>query len=81
MMSAGALNSLFFGLYGNCLRILQDHRQVERALCWSGEVPYPQWHLDVFVSGSVAGLGAVFVSCPVELVKTQLQTQTSQFVC
>ncbi|XP_046688389.1 solute carrier family 25 member 45 isoform X2 [Homalodisca vitripennis] len=77
LLTAGALNSLYFGVYGNMMRELHLLRGVTPATCWD-DAPYRNWHWDVFFSGCTGGLASVFVSCPVELVKTQLQTQTSE---
>lgn len=77
MISAGALNSMFFGTYGNSLRLMQNYRQVDHTIGWNEELSYPHWHLDVFLAGCAGGLLSVILSCPVELIKTQLQTQTS----
>lgn len=32
LLTAGALNSLFFGVYGNTMRALQELRQVQKTL-------------------------------------------------
>lgn len=32
LLTAGALNSLFFGIYGNTMRALQELRQVQKTL-------------------------------------------------
>uniref|UniRef100_A0A1B6LR99 Mitochondrial carrier protein n=1 Tax=Graphocephala atropunctata TaxID=36148 RepID=A0A1B6LR99_9HEMI len=77
LLTAGALNALYFGVYGNMMRELQMWRGVTQATCWDNE-PYCRWHWDVFFSGCAGGLASVFISCPVELVKTQLQTQTRE---
>ncbi|XP_054264738.1 solute carrier family 25 member 45 isoform X1 [Macrosteles quadrilineatus] len=78
LLSAGALNSIFFGVYGNTLRELQSLRGVEQTMSWFQERPYPQWYWDIMYAGCLGGFACSVVNCPVELIKTQMQTQTEQ---
>jgi len=65
IVSNGAINSIFFGVYGSLLPKLQrgDKEGVD--------------YLSVFLAGTVGGAVQLGVACPVELVKVRLQTQTT----
>ncbi|XP_022192299.1 mitochondrial basic amino acids transporter isoform X2 [Nilaparvata lugens] len=85
LVSAGVMNSVYFGCYGNSLRALAHYRgeHPKRHCCdvVEGEggklsTTYRYYHWDVFLSGCVAGLVTTVGLCPVELSKIQLQTQT-----
>lgn len=45
-------------------------------MCCEGEPPSPTWHRDVFIAGCVGGTAAVIYSCPLEVIKIKLQSQT-----
>uniref|UniRef100_A0A1B6CXH0 Uncharacterized protein n=2 Tax=Clastoptera arizonana TaxID=38151 RepID=A0A1B6CXH0_9HEMI len=77
LLTAGTLNSIFFGIYGNTLRVLQAARNepVGRKLCCEGGPAYPNYHWDVYYAGCAGGAATVLLSTPIELVKTQLQSQ------
>jgi hypothetical protein len=75
LLTAGVMTSLFFGVYGNCLRALenfykrQDSDNNDVSKCW---------YANVFLAGVCAGTVQVAVASPVELVKIQLQSQTGK---
>ena len=78
MVSAGALNSLFFGVYGVSLRGMMYLRA-------NAEKPT---YLEIYLAGCAGGLAQLVIACPIDLVKIKLQTQTGRiyrmtasFVC
>lgn len=78
LLTAGVMNSVFFGCYGNSLRwfaYLRDEKP-KRTCCESStEQTYKNFHLDVFNAGCLAGFFMTLGSCPFELVKIKLQVQ------
>ena len=71
LLSAGALNSLFFGVYGVSLKYIIDYK-VSKA----PHEPRPQpTYWDIYWAGCVGGTVQLAVTCPVELAKVKLQTQ------
>ena len=68
MVSAGVLNSLFFGVYGVSLRAMTFMR---------GQGAQPNY-LEIYLAGCAGGVAQLVVACPVDLVKIKLQTQTGQ---
>jgi hypothetical protein len=73
LLTAGALNSIFFGVYGNCLRALENcHKRHDPE---NSDVS-KYWYMNVFMAGVGAGTVQVAVATPIELVKIQLQSQT-----
>ncbi|CAB0014973.1 unnamed protein product [Nesidiocoris tenuis] len=79
-LSAGVLNALFFGVYGNSLR--QMIRGSDRTLCCedteSEDTYYSSvsWHWRVALAGFLGGAAGVLVGCPVDCIKTKLQGNT-----
>ncbi|XP_063222213.1 solute carrier family 25 member 45-like isoform X2 [Bacillus rossius redtenbacheri] len=65
LLSAGTLNSVFFGTYANTLRHLH-----------AGGDGNPPRRLNVFLAGCAGGVAQVFLACPVELIKIRLQAHT-----
>jgi len=63
VISAGAINSIFFGVYGASLRHLCPDSAAGSASLTS-----------VYLAGLAGGTVQLAVACPVELVKTRLQT-------
>ena len=49
-----------------------------RKMCCEGEPPSSSWHRDVFVAGCLGGTAAVLYSCPLEIIKIKLQSQTGE---
>ncbi|KAK6182386.1 hypothetical protein SNE40_010090 [Patella caerulea] len=68
MLSYGAVNSIFFGVYGSSLRVFQ------RLLGNEGSKP---GYLSIYMSGCVAGAAQLGLACPVDLIKVILQSQIS----
>ena len=64
--SAGAMNALFFGVYGTSLRAIENSQAFEN----SGQ------YTKIFLAGTAGGAAQLIVACPVDLVKIKLQTQT-----
>ena len=72
LLSAGALNSIYFGVYGVSLDTINK-------LKYGDGVKKPGFRsskLDIFFAGCTGGFAQLSVSCPVDLVKIKLQTQT-----
>ncbi|XP_068243505.1 solute carrier family 25 member 45 isoform X2 [Palaemon carinicauda] len=63
ILATGTLNSIFFGVYGNCLRYLSKGKD---------EPSY----LDIYLAGCAGGFFQLSVACPVDLVKIKMQMQT-----
>lgn len=79
LLSAGVLNSIFFGCYGNMVRLfahLRDERP-KRTCCDNIEKrpTYKGFHTDIFCAGAIGGFVTTLVACPFELAKIKLQTQ------
>lgn len=71
LVCSGTLNSVFFGVYGYCLRNLQElrgHPQDFNMPTTSG------WYWDTFLGGCIGGFVQVIVACPSEVVKVRLQS-------
>ena len=68
ILANGAINSIFFGVYGVTLRSIAEKRQHQ-----TGAKPT---HFDVYLAGIVAGAAQMVLACPVDVVKVKLQTQT-----
>ncbi|KAK6635156.1 hypothetical protein RUM44_000405 [Polyplax serrata] len=77
LLGSGVYNALFFGVYGNCLRNMQGVNGSNiRKMCCEGEPPSSTWHRDVFIAGCIGGTAAVLYSCPLEVIKIKLQSQS-----
>ena len=70
LVSAGAVNSVFFGVYYNCLRLLSGGGSGGSEGAESAPLRY------VAAAGALGGLVQLAVAVPVDLVKIQLQTRT-----
>ncbi|KAK7863420.1 hypothetical protein R5R35_006499 [Gryllus longicercus] len=77
LLLAGVQNSVFFGVYGNTLRILQNVQgaDMNRKSCGEGVTPNKYWHINVYVAGFTAGFIHAFLACPVDLIKIKIQTK------
>ncbi len=75
MMSAGALNSLFFGVYGVSLRFMTSQRAPKGA---DGTTSVRPNNWEIFWAGCAGGVAQLVVACPVDLVKIRLQVQTGK---
>jgi len=80
ILSTGVANSVFFGVYGNVMRLIQIHRNnsetnnnVDIRFCCEAENLHKYWHLDVFTASCVAGFPYALINIPVEVIKTLLQ--------
>lgn len=76
LLSAGALNALFFGVYANTLRILELNNKNSSNEESSKNSNEDKWLTNVFAAGCVGGLFACFLACPIDLIKIQMQSQT-----
>lgn len=86
ILSVGVANSVFFGTYGNVMRLIQiqrDNNQTNKYIdvrfCSDAENLHKYWHLDVFLSGCIAGLPYAFINTPIEVIKTLLQARSKHF--
>ena len=68
ILSAGAMNSMFFGVYGTSLKLIEK----SDALNHSGQ------YTKTFLAGCAGGAAQLVIACPVDLVKIKLQTQTGK---
>lgn len=75
LLSAGVLNSIYFGVYGASIRTLNFQKTDSNNLKTTKIDD-----LGIFISGCIGGLAQVFITCPVELVKIKLQTETGHNV-
>lgn len=66
ILSAGAMNALFFGVYGASLRALNNSSHSEHI----GK------YTQIFLAGCAGGAAQLIIACPVDLVKIKLQTET-----
>ena len=78
MLSAGALNSLFFGVYGVSLRFMTSQRSPtttsnHKTISVTSVKP-TNW--EIFWAGCAGGMAQLVVACPVDVAKIKLQTQT-----
>ena len=64
LVAVGALNSIFFGVYGTSMKLL----------C-RDEAPT---YTTIFLAGGFAGTVQAIPACPMELVKVKLQTENSK---
>ncbi len=80
MLSAGALNSLFFGVYGVSLRFMTSLRAPteagSRGSSTSTSLKPTNW--EIFWAGCAGGAAQLVVACPVDVAKIKLQTQTGK---
>merc|ERR1719367_1451733 len=77
ILSAGALNSLFFGVYGVSLRFMTSLRADANAgttSTSSTSIKPTNW--EIFWAGCAGGAAQLVVACPVDVAKIKLQTQT-----
>ena len=64
LVSYGVVNSVFFGVYGNTLKLLQEK---------SGKTVVD--YMDIYLAGCAGGAVQLAVACPVDVVKVVLQSQ------
>ncbi|VVC31712.1 Hypothetical protein CINCED_3A006547 [Cinara cedri] len=85
LLSTGVMSSIFFGVNGNVMRLIQDYRSNRtenddvdiRFCCDSVNVNNKYWHFDVFFAACVSGFSYTLINIPIEVVKTMLQASTS----
>lgn len=70
LCTAGILNSILFGVYGNLVRGMQSRCDKEEQK--------DLFKRHIFISGSIAGFVQSFIACPVELIKVRVQTYNYQ---
>jgi hypothetical protein len=66
LWSYGFLNSIYFGVYGNTLRWLNEEQDDKKE---------KRYYLNIYVAGAVAGAAQVIPACPIEVIKVTLQSQ------
>lgn len=83
LLSMGVTNSVFFGINGNMMRLIQRYRSdseskddIDIRFCCEAKHLNKFWHLDVFVSGCVGGFCYTLINIPSEVVKTMLQASS-----
>ncbi|ELU04221.1 hypothetical protein CAPTEDRAFT_18029 [Capitella teleta] len=70
LASVGLLNSIFFGIYGNAIKVLNNYRHDD---------PHAEpFYSDIFIAGAIAGGIQGIPATPIELVKVKLQAQTAK---
>lgn len=80
VFTTGVINSLYFGFYGNSLRMIENYRNEKnyRNCCDFGSV-YSGWHLDCFMAGCIGGAASTLFNIPVELAKTVSQAHAREY--
>ncbi|XP_013406148.1 solute carrier family 25 member 45-like isoform X3 [Lingula anatina] len=63
LVSYGAINSVFFGVYGNSLRWLHPDTTTQPS------------YRDIYIAGCIGGTAQLAIACPVDVVKVVLQSQ------
>lgn len=84
VLSAGVVNAVVFGVYGNTKRLIHAFRSDgdtdDVRFCCDARYPSsPYWHFDVFAAGCVAGTCYAAINTPIEVVKTTLQLTSNHF--
>ncbi|KAK3093525.1 hypothetical protein FSP39_016754 [Pinctada imbricata] len=69
LFSYGVVNSIYFGVYGNTLKMLEKDRSVRKSS-----------YLSIYMAGCVGGAAQLIVVSPVDYVKVVLQSQISHDV-
>ncbi|KAL5008838.1 hypothetical protein ScPMuIL_014419 [Solemya velum] len=64
LFSYGLVNSVFFGVYGNTLKLIQSDRTKRKT---------SYWH--IYIAGCAGGAAQTIVACPIDFVKVVLQSQ------
>jgi len=83
ILSVGVTYAIFFGMYRNTQRLIQIYRNedekkdnVDVGFYCNSKNKF--WHLDVFVSGCVAGFFYSVANIPIEAVKTMIKQSSSK---
>lgn len=84
ILSMGVINSVYFGVNGNVMRLIQLYRSggskddhIDIRFCCEVEHLKKYWHLDVFLSGCIGGICYTFLNIPNEVIKTILQASSN----
>lgn len=87
MLTMGVVNSMYFGINGNVMRLIQTYRSdgsgndnIGIRYCCDAKNLNKYWHLDVFISGCVGGLCISVINIPNEVVKTMLQATSNYYI-
>ncbi|XKL62638.1 hypothetical protein PGB90_002471 [Kerria lacca] len=77
LWTTGILNSIYFGVYANSLRILEN-KKGERHFrnCTENGPVYKGWHFDCVLAGCIGGGVCAIINTPIELSKTVLQAHS-----
>ncbi|KAG8228603.1 hypothetical protein J437_LFUL009308 [Ladona fulva] len=78
LLSAGVLNSVYFGVYGFSLSLFCNRK--DKLSAEENINHMKQNGLAVYLSGCVGGFAQAFITCPVDLIKIKLQTETGHNV-
>ena len=78
LLTSGALNSLFFGVYGVSLEMMNPALAADKARPKAQQRGVKPSNMEIFVAGCFGGVAQLSVACPVELAKIQLQVQTGK---
>ena len=71
LVSAGMLNSVFFGVYGKTLRALQISRGYDPKKTIPESITLYE---DTFIAGCFGGVIQTSMACPSEFIKVRMQT-------
>lgn len=86
MLSAGVMSSIFFGVNGNVMWLIQDYRSrgtinnnINVRYCCDAENMNKYWHYDVFLSACIGGFSFMTINIPLEVIKTMLQASSNNY--
>lgn len=71
---AGIYNAIFFGVFGNTLRLLQGTGNYKQLTIEED----PNWAINFFCAGSMGGLAQTLFGNPLEYTKTVMQSAASK---
>lgn len=86
ILTMGVTNSVFFGINGNAMRLIQMYRSNDKTkddninirFCCDADNLNKYWHLDVFLAGCVGGFFYTLINIPNEVIKTILQASSKK---
>ncbi|XP_052269197.1 solute carrier family 25 member 45-like [Dreissena polymorpha] len=64
LLSLGVVNSVFFGVYGHTLKLLESNKSKQKCN-----------YLNIFIAGCVGGTAQIVFVVPADFIKTALQSQ------
>lgn len=70
LAAVGIQNSIFFGVYGNTIRLLSEE---------GADLDHPSYK-SIFLAGAFAGAVQGLVAAPSDLIKVKLQSQTGRLL-